>query len=269
MANEQLRNMLNNLINEKSAEATLDFHQYITEQVKSIVGLSEGEKNDVLKKLLDPKINWWEQIDDVKKAFKSKEISDDDVETWSKKIDNDKNVSSFGKFGAGVYLIPSKSEYFVDSRDGDSISNYLYLHITGGGTLISANGSDFDELEDFAKKNGPKGLSIIYAYNGGSSAVGEIAIIGCKPSEIKVLSKELSQHYTANDFDEDIANEEDGEVDNATTFASHYFGGLEKFMKDYGVSKKDALSFLDIEAPNVVSVLETSKGILMAIAEND
>lgn len=46
MANEQLRSMLNNLINEKSAEATIDFHQYLTEKVKSIVGLSEGAKNN-------------------------------------------------------------------------------------------------------------------------------------------------------------------------------------------------------------------------------
>ena len=261
MAHEKLISMISNLINEKSEEASLDFHQYITEQVKAIVGLTEGEKNNALNMLLDPKINWWEQIDDVKRAYKSKEINEDDVQKWCKKIDKDENVSSPEKFGDGVYLIPSGAKYFVEDKDSDWISNYLAAHIV--------DDNNFDELEDFAKKHGSKGITIISAYNGGSSSRNEIAFIGCKPADIKVLSKGLQQHYTEKDFDENLADEDDGDATNITVFADDHFGGLEKFMKDYGVSKNAALSFLNIEAPNIVNVLETSKGILMAIAEND
>ena len=48
MANEQLRSMLNNLINEKSTEVTIDFHQYLIEKVKSIMAekLDESVANE-------------------------------------------------------------------------------------------------------------------------------------------------------------------------------------------------------------------------------
>lgn len=325
MSSEQLKNMLNNLINEKSEEASLDFKNYVTSKVREMISISEGaspnislmdkevkilsgkhkgqmgyinkligtdkaevqldddgdefyitidlsdveivktlseeKKNETLKQLLDPKTNWWEQIDAVKKAFASKEISDAEVETWANsKIDKDKNVSSLEMFGDGVYLIPSGADYFTDQRDTDWISNYLIAHLTGE--------SKFDELEDFAKKNGSKGICIISAYNGGDR--NEVAFIGCKPSEIKVLGKGLSAHYTASDFDESIADEDnEEEVDNITTFAGHYFGGVKKFIKDYAVSKKAAMSFLDIEEPNTINVLDTPKGTLIAVAEND
>lgn len=74
MANEQLRSMLNNLINEKSTEATLDFHQYITEQVKSIVGLSEGAKNiDAFYKIM---YNIFDENDHELVSIRSIEIKD-------------------------------------------------------------------------------------------------------------------------------------------------------------------------------------------------
>lgn len=40
MDRESLKSMLNNLINDKPEEATLDFHNYITTKMKEVTGLA-------------------------------------------------------------------------------------------------------------------------------------------------------------------------------------------------------------------------------------
>jgi hypothetical protein len=48
---DQLKSMLNNLINDKSEEASLDFHSYITAKLKELTGqssLSEAEVDEIL-----------------------------------------------------------------------------------------------------------------------------------------------------------------------------------------------------------------------------
>lgn len=46
---EQLRSMLNNLINDKREEATLDLHNYLTSKMKGVSGIetSTGAESDV------------------------------------------------------------------------------------------------------------------------------------------------------------------------------------------------------------------------------
>ena len=43
MSNDALKSMLNNLINDNQAEASLDFHQYITGKMKEVSGLASAE----------------------------------------------------------------------------------------------------------------------------------------------------------------------------------------------------------------------------------
>ncbi len=45
MSNESLRNMLNNIINEKQEEASLDFHSYLKTKIRETVGLNEAPKS--------------------------------------------------------------------------------------------------------------------------------------------------------------------------------------------------------------------------------
>lgn len=39
---EALKSMLNNLINDKHEEATLDFHSYVTDKMKDVTGISSA-----------------------------------------------------------------------------------------------------------------------------------------------------------------------------------------------------------------------------------
>lgn len=39
---EALKSMLNNLINDKHEEATLDFHSYVTDKMKDVTGISNA-----------------------------------------------------------------------------------------------------------------------------------------------------------------------------------------------------------------------------------
>ena len=266
--------MLNNIINDKQEEASLDFHSYLKTKIQEAVGLVEGEKSPALEKFLDPKINWWDQIDDIKKAFDSNELDEREVDKWAnEKIYKNSNVSKMIEFGDGVYLLPAETDYYTEVNDSDEVANFVVMHIIGE--------AENDELIAFLKKNAANGISLISAYNGGGGHSSEVMFTGCAPSKVKVKSKGLQMHYTRDYFDPDILTdqdradlsmEEDDELPddaNVVAFANHYFGGLKKFMKDYGVSKKSAESFLDIEHPNLVSVLKTSKGILVAVAEND
>jgi len=41
---EALKSMLNNLINDKPEEATLDFHNYVTAKMKDVAGISAGDE---------------------------------------------------------------------------------------------------------------------------------------------------------------------------------------------------------------------------------
>lgn len=47
MSKKNLKSMLNNLISDNIEEATLDLHNYLTDKMREISGISQPEANDI------------------------------------------------------------------------------------------------------------------------------------------------------------------------------------------------------------------------------
>lgn len=148
MANEQLRNMLNNLINDKSEEASLDFHNYIAEKVKEMIGLSEGASQN--RHLMDKEVKILSGKYKGKTGYVNKLIGNDEAEI---QLDDDGDEFYVNVKLTDIKQLDESAETLNEWYEGDRVFDFVRAILDGDSDEMqeALRGSS---LEKMLKKSG-------------------------------------------------------------------------------------------------------------------